>query len=138
MVMVTGDEPVHGVHLLRNKLSTPMQSTAADISQVELRDVYGAVGYHPLDHQRIAGLVSSGAIFREVPFGEVKVDFDAYFAALQENGYGGSDHRSGSGGCARGDIECAVPSSANTGNGRRPCEISGIETAYWKTGKSRV
>lgn len=33
MVMVTGDEPVHGVHLLRNKLSTPMQSTAADISQ---------------------------------------------------------------------------------------------------------
>ncbi|OMD65789.1 hypothetical protein BSK62_11935 [Paenibacillus odorifer] len=83
MVMVTGDEPVHGVHLLRNKLTHAKYGSRHQ--SVELRDVYGAVGYHPLDHQRIAGLVSSGAIFREVPFGEVKVDFDA----LQENGYGG-------------------------------------------------
>ncbi len=37
----------------------------------------------------IAELVSSGAIFQEVPLGEGKVDFDANFAALQESGYGG-------------------------------------------------
>jgi L-ribulose-5-phosphate 3-epimerase len=51
--------------------------------------VYGAVGYQPLEHQRIAELVNSGAIFQEVPLGEGEVDFDAYFAALQESGYGG-------------------------------------------------
>jgi hypothetical protein len=35
---------------------------------VDPRDVYGAVGYQPLDHQRNAELVISGAIFQEVPW----------------------------------------------------------------------
>jgi sugar phosphate isomerase/epimerase len=61
--------------------------------------VYGAVGYQPLDHQRIAEFVSSGVIFQEVPLGEGKVDFDAYFAALQESDTGNAPER---------DIERAV------------------------------
>ncbi|MNJ03524.1 L-ribulose-5-phosphate 3-epimerase UlaE [compost metagenome] len=42
-----------------------------------------------MDHAKIAVMVSSGEFFREVPLGEGKVDFDAYFAALAEIGYKG-------------------------------------------------
>jgi sugar phosphate isomerase/epimerase len=34
-------------------------------------------------------MVSSGEIFREVPLGEGKVDFKAYFQAVQDIGYTG-------------------------------------------------
>lgn len=63
MVMVTGDGPVHGVHLLKDGIRHQL---------LEPRGVYGAVGYQPLDHQRIAELVSSGAIFQGVQLGERK------------------------------------------------------------------
>ncbi len=89
MVMVTGDDPVHGVHLLKDYIVHTHVKDGIRHQPVDPRDVYGAVGYQPLDHQRIAELVSSGTIFQEVPLGEGKVDFDAYFAALQESGYGG-------------------------------------------------
>ncbi|MNP55392.1 L-ribulose-5-phosphate 3-epimerase UlaE [compost metagenome] len=59
------------------------------LKEVDPRDVYGAVGYAPMDHDKIAEMVSSGTFFREVPLGEGGVDFDGYFAALQEIGYTG-------------------------------------------------
>lgn len=89
MVMVTGDDPVYGIHLLKDYIVHIHVKDSIRHQPVDPRDVYGAIGYQPLDHQRIAELVSSGVIFQEVPLGEGKVDFDAYFAALQESGYGG-------------------------------------------------
>ncbi|AIQ22634.1 hypothetical protein H70737_07065 [Paenibacillus sp. FSL H7-0737] len=72
MVMVTGGGPVHGVHLLKDYIVHTHVKDGIRHQLLEPRDVYGAVGYQPLDHQRIAELVSSGAIFQEVPLGERK------------------------------------------------------------------
>lgn len=102
MVMVTGDDPVQGVHLLKDYIVHTHVKDGIRYQPVDPRDVYGAIGYQPLDHQRIAELVSSGAIFQEVPLGEGKVDFDAYFRRLAGDRIRGvSDHRARSGGCAR-------------------------------------
>ncbi|MNL88257.1 L-ribulose-5-phosphate 3-epimerase UlaE [compost metagenome] len=42
-----------------------------------------------MEHEAVARMVRDGAFFREVPLGEGKVDFAAYFAALQDIGYTG-------------------------------------------------
>ncbi|KGE17069.1 sugar phosphate isomerase/epimerase family protein [Paenibacillus wynnii] len=89
MVMVTGDDPVKGVHILKDYIVHTHVKDGVRLQTVDPRVIYGAIGYQPLDHQNIAELVSSGAFFRELPLGEGDVDFDAYFAALQEIGYSG-------------------------------------------------
>jgi len=57
--------------------------------EVDPREVYGSLGYEPMDHGKIAKMVASGEIFKEVPLGEGSVDFDAYFRALVDIGYRG-------------------------------------------------
>lgn len=89
MVMVTGDDPVEGVKLLRDYLVHTHVKDGKRLRQVDPRDVYGFLGYGAMDHEKIAEMASSGAAFEEVPLGEGKVDFPAYFAALQEIGYNG-------------------------------------------------
>ncbi|MBR2563025.1 MAG: sugar phosphate isomerase/epimerase [Paenibacillus sp.] len=89
MVMVTGDDPAEGVRLLKDYIVHTHVKDGLRLKEVDPRDVYGAVGYAPMDHEKIADMVASGAFFREVPLGEGAVDFDAYFAALQEIGYTG-------------------------------------------------
>ncbi|WP_145336030.1 sugar phosphate isomerase/epimerase [Paenibacillus xylanexedens] len=89
MVMVTGDDPVQGVKLLKDYIVHTHVKDGLRLKEVDPRDVYGAVGYAPMDHEKIAEMVASGAFFREVPLGEGAVDFDAYFAALQDIGYTG-------------------------------------------------
>ncbi|WP_218096289.1 sugar phosphate isomerase/epimerase family protein [Paenibacillus solanacearum] len=89
MVMVTGDDPVQGVHILRDYIVHTHVKDGIRYKEVDPREVYGALGYEPMDHGKIAQMVSSGEVFREVPLGEGKVPFDAYFAALQEIGYTG-------------------------------------------------
>ncbi|WP_438445323.1 sugar phosphate isomerase/epimerase family protein [Gorillibacterium sp. sgz5001074] len=89
MVMVTGDDPVQGVRLLRDYIVHTHVKDGIRYQDVDPRAVYGALGYQPMDHQHMAELVRSGAWFRELPLGEGGVDFDAYFAALQEIGYKG-------------------------------------------------
>jgi len=89
MVMVTGDDPVQGVHILRDYIVHTHVKDGVRYKEVDPREVYGALGYEPMDHGKIAQMVSSGEVFREVPLGEGKVPFDAYFAALQEIGYTG-------------------------------------------------
>lgn len=89
MVMVTGDDPARGVHLLKDYIVHTHVKDGVRLKEVDPRDVYGAVGYAPMDHDKIAEMVSSGTFFREVPLGEGGVDFDGYFAALQEIGYTG-------------------------------------------------
>ncbi|MGM1048032.1 MAG: sugar phosphate isomerase/epimerase family protein [Bacillota bacterium] len=89
MVMVTGDDPVEGVKLLKDYLVHTHVKDGKRIRPVDPRDVYGFLGYGAMDHEKIAEMAASGAAFEEVQLGEGKVDFPAYFAALQEIGYGG-------------------------------------------------
>lgn len=89
MVMVTGDDPVEGVKLLRDYVVHTHVKDGIRLKEIDPRLVYGALGFEPMDHAKIAQMVSSGEFFREVPLGEGKVDFDAYFAALAEIGYTG-------------------------------------------------
>ncbi|MFM9328106.1 sugar phosphate isomerase/epimerase family protein [Paenibacillus mesotrionivorans] len=89
MVMVTGDDPVEGVKLLRDYVVHTHVKDGVRLKEIDPRLVYGALGFEPMDHAKIAVMVSSGEFFREVPLGEGKVDFDAYFTALAEIGYKG-------------------------------------------------
>ncbi|WP_106766237.1 sugar phosphate isomerase/epimerase family protein [Paenibacillus faecalis] len=89
MVMVTGDDPVEGVKLLKDYLVHTHVKDGKRFRPVDPRDVYGFLGYGEMDHEKIAEMASSGAAFEEVPLGEGSVDFPAYFAALQEIGYAG-------------------------------------------------
>jgi len=89
MVMVTGDDPVKGVHILKDYIVHTHVKDGVRLQAFDPRFIYGAIGYQPLDHKNIAELVTSGAFFRELPLGEGEVDFDAYFAALQDIGYTG-------------------------------------------------
>ncbi|NWL86289.1 xylose isomerase [Paenibacillus sp. 79R4] len=89
MVMVTGDDPVEGVKTLKDYIVHTHVKDGHRLRLVDPKDVYGYLGYDAMNHQKIAEMASSGAAFEEVPLGEGKVDFPAYFAALQEIGYKG-------------------------------------------------
>jgi L-ribulose-5-phosphate 3-epimerase len=89
MVMVTGDDPVYGVRLLRDYIVHTHVKDGIRLRECDPREVYGYLGYEPMNHDKIAEMAAGGQIFRELPLGEGKVDFDAYFAALQEIGYTG-------------------------------------------------
>lgn len=89
MVMVTGDDPVQGVYTLKDYIVHTHVKDGVRYKEVDPREIYGALGYEPMDHGKIAEMVRSGEIFREVPLGEGKVDFKAYFQALTDIGYKG-------------------------------------------------
>ena len=89
MVMVTGDDPVEGVKLLKDYVVHTHVKDGKRLRVVDPKEVYGFLGYTKMDHEKIAEMAASGASFEEVPLGEGSVDFPAYFAALQEIGYQG-------------------------------------------------
>ncbi|MCZ8515189.1 sugar phosphate isomerase/epimerase [Paenibacillus filicis] len=89
MVMVTGDDPVQGVHLLKEYIVHTHVKDGIRNREVDPRFVYGALGFDPMAHEKIADLAENGEYFNEVPLGEGKVDFDRYFSALQDIGYKG-------------------------------------------------
>ncbi|SIT72258.1 sugar phosphate isomerase/epimerase family protein [Edaphobacillus lindanitolerans] len=90
LVMVTGDDPVRGVHLLKEYIVHTHVKDGVRLAPLDPREVYGMFGYNQgSSHNDIAELVESGAFFREVPLGEGSVGFDAYFRALAEIGYDG-------------------------------------------------
>ncbi|MBP1993942.1 sugar phosphate isomerase/epimerase family protein [Paenibacillus eucommiae] len=89
MVMVTGDDPVQGVRLLHNYIVHTHVKDGIRLREMDPKDVYGFLGHAPMSHEDIAAQASSGPSFRELPLGEGKVDFKAYFAALQDIGYNG-------------------------------------------------
>ena len=88
MVMVTGDDPVQGVYTLKDYIVHTHVKDGVRLREVDPRDVYGMLGYEPMSHEKIAEMATSGP-FKEVPLGEGKVDFDAYFQALVDIGYQG-------------------------------------------------
>lgn len=89
MVMVTGDDPAGGVHLLKDYIVHTHVKDGRRLQLVDPKQVYGYLGYEPMSHAHIAEQAERGADFEELPLGEGDVDFDRYFAALQEIGYNG-------------------------------------------------
>jgi sugar phosphate isomerase/epimerase len=89
MVMVTGDDPVQGVRILKDYIVHTHAKDGIRLREVDPRLVYGAYGFDPMDHAHIAEQAESGDAFREVPLGEGSVDWPAYLQALQEIGYTG-------------------------------------------------
>lgn len=88
MVMVTGDDPVQGVYLLKDYIVHTHVKDGVKLHDVDPREVYGMLGYEPMSHEKIAEMATSGP-FAEVPLGEGGVNFNAYFKALQDIGYTG-------------------------------------------------
>lgn len=88
MVMVTGDDPVQGVHLLKDYIVHTHVKDGVRLREVDPREVYGMLGYESMSHEKIAEMATSGP-FQELPLGEGNVDFDAYFQALIDIGYKG-------------------------------------------------
>lgn len=89
MVMVTGDDPAQGVRTLRDYIVHTHAKDGIRLQETDPRNIYGALGYEPLDHERIARMVTDGEFFREVPLGQGAVDWPAYLQALQDIGYEG-------------------------------------------------
>ncbi|MBM7587122.1 sugar phosphate isomerase/epimerase [Bacillus pakistanensis] len=90
MVMVTGDDPIEGVKLLKDYIVHTHVKDGIQLKPVDPRDVYGFLGYGGgAGHDELANLVASGEFFRELPLGKGKVHFSRYFAALQEIEYEG-------------------------------------------------
>ncbi len=89
MVMVTGDDPAQGVHLLKDYIVHTHVKDGIRYQPFDPRVLYGALGYEPMKHEAIAQLLREGKLFEELPLGEGKVDFNAYFKALQDIGYDG-------------------------------------------------
>jgi len=89
MVMVTGDDPVQGVKLLKDYIVHTHVKDGVRHRIVDPRVVYGSLETEGMEHDKIAALLAEGKIFEELPLGEGKVDFNAYFQALQDIGYKG-------------------------------------------------
>ncbi|WP_099352587.1 sugar phosphate isomerase/epimerase family protein [Fredinandcohnia onubensis] len=90
MVMVTGDDPVEGVRILKDYIVHTHVKDGIQLKPVDPRDVYGSIGYGKgLEHEKISQMVASGKFFREVPLGGGSVDFDKYFEVLNEVQYNG-------------------------------------------------
>ncbi|MCP3739631.1 sugar phosphate isomerase/epimerase family protein [Rossellomorea sp. BNER] len=90
MVMVTGDDPIEGVKLLKDYIVHTHVKDGMQLKPVDPREVYGFLGYGGgTDHEELSKLVASGEFFRELPLGKGEVNFSSYFAALQEIEYKG-------------------------------------------------
>jgi L-ribulose-5-phosphate 3-epimerase len=89
MVMVTGDDPVQGVYTLKDYIVHTHAKDGIRLREVDPRQIYGALGFEPLDHDKIAADAESGDAFREVPLGEGNVDWNGYLKALRDIGYNG-------------------------------------------------
>lgn len=88
LVMVTGDDPVEGVKLLRDYIVHTHVKDGIRYKPIDPREVYGSLGYESKD-ESLVKRIEAGEFFREVPLGQGVVDFEAYFAALREIGYKG-------------------------------------------------
>ncbi|WHY16807.1 sugar phosphate isomerase/epimerase family protein [Paenibacillus sp. G2S3] len=91
MVMVTGDDPVQGVHTLKDYIVHTHAKDGLKLADIDPRDVYGQYGYEApaLDHEKIAEMAETGSAFREVPLGAGSVDWNNYLQALNDIGYTG-------------------------------------------------
>jgi sugar phosphate isomerase/epimerase len=89
MVMVTGDDPIQGVYTLKDYIVHTHVKDGIRLRKTDPREIYGSLGYKPLDHGDMAVMAESGEAFREVPLGEGSVEWKGYLQALMDIGYTG-------------------------------------------------
>jgi sugar phosphate isomerase/epimerase len=89
MVMVTGDDPVRGVHLLKDYIVHTHVKDGVRYLAVDPREVYASLDYTFGEGGKVREMVRAKKVYAETPVGEGHVDFDAYFGALADIGYGG-------------------------------------------------
>lgn len=90
MVMVTKDDPVAGVKLLKKYIVHTHVKDGIQLQSTNPKDVYGYLGYDSgTSHDKIEEMVENGEFFRELSLGHGDVNFELYFSALQEIGYNG-------------------------------------------------
>jgi sugar phosphate isomerase/epimerase len=88
-VMVTGDNPVRGVHLLKDHIVHTHVKDGVRYLAVDPREVYASMDHEPGENGRIREMVRQRQVYRETLIGEGHVDFEAYLGALADIGYGG-------------------------------------------------
>lgn len=89
MVMVTGDDPIRGVHTLKDYIVHTHVKDGIRYVSVDPREVYGSFQFTPGDGGQARELVRARKVYAETPLGEGHVDFDRYFQALRDIGYTG-------------------------------------------------
>jgi L-ribulose-5-phosphate 3-epimerase len=89
MVMVTGDDPVQGIITLKDYIVHTHVKDGIRLREADPREVYGSLGYKPMNHEQIAEAATSGPYYRELALGEGNVDFARYFQTLRDIGYKG-------------------------------------------------
>lgn len=82
-VMVTGQDPVQGVHILKDYIVHTHAKDGKMLKKTDPERIYHYFAGGGIEDMRLSDY------FLETPLGEGQVDFDAYLAALKEIGYGG-------------------------------------------------
>ena len=85
-VMVTGQDPVEAVHILKDSIVHTHAKDGVQMRTCDPEQVYGAFA-----EGGIAGLTAAdiAQLFREVPLGQGSVKWDDYLQALSDVGYTG-------------------------------------------------
>lgn len=89
LVMVTGDDPVAGVELLKDYIVHTHAKDGIRYGAVDPKLVYGYPGKKDMSHTEIAQMVTQGTYFREMPVGKGQVPFPEYIQKLKAVGYDG-------------------------------------------------
>lgn len=83
LVMVTGDDPVAGVHLIGEYIVHTHAKDGIMIKQTDPKIIYDYFAEGGIEDMRLSDY------FLETPLGEGHVDFPAYLQALRDVGYSG-------------------------------------------------
>lgn len=83
LVMVTGDDPVKGVYILKDYIVHTHAKDGVRLKAIEPRVVYNYFA------EGGRGDLNPSDYFVEKPLGEGEVDFEGYIRALRETGYDG-------------------------------------------------
>ena len=83
LVMVTGDDPVNGVDVLKDYIVHTHAKDGIRLKEISPKVLYDYFAEGGIEDLRLDDY------FREVPLGEGSVDFDRYVPALKEAGYEG-------------------------------------------------
>lgn len=88
-VMVTGEDPVAAVGILKDRIVHTHAKDGVRYKAVDPRYVYGYVGLERETYTDILKGIQAREYYREMPLGDGAVEFPAYFDALRRAGYTG-------------------------------------------------
>jgi sugar phosphate isomerase/epimerase len=89
LIMVTGDDPVRGVHELKEYIVHTHAKDGIRYMAVDAREIYTTPGYEFQEGGKIREMVRAREVYRETPLGEGHVRFPEYLRALADIGYKG-------------------------------------------------